>query len=543
MDAVDRLLLDEQKRPLTVLEAKQIHSGEISVLGTIVSISEMYVVEQLTGNGKAYKNAKCIQLEDTERPEGVILYGDDILSVRAGEMVEIFGENKVENQRQNNRSKKKNTVLHAKSIKYINHKELVITPTDIITFERFAKLPGCQICRLVAMFAPNVVRYGPAKLEILRSIVGGIEKGKIRGRINTLLVRDPGTAKSTLSRETVEIKPNSRYVSGPHSSTRTITAIMDKDNEGLTLRLCAIPLSRGAICAVNEITSFSLEEQSRLLDILEEGEIPLNKQGMHRRIPSPTTIIATANPMQSTWKNKQTVSNDEIAIAKTLVDRFDQIFVFRDDMSFLQTQEFVKEMTKIRKRKPHNYNFLRKYLIYASSIDVTISPEAEQMLNDFWIKAKVGGLLKIRGYNTLFRLAEAQAKLQLKSQVDADIANQTMESIQIMMVQYGQTIKPVNNPRDVTINSFIEILESSKAPIAVAELHKIACRRDDQISAYLGPNHNVRDNKKLRNVVDILLNRRDVKKVNDNPIVLQFLGDLSDLRDSGPNENILRESV
>ena len=182
------------------------------------------------------------------------------------------------------------------------------------------------------MFAPNIIEHNYTKLGILRSMVGGVEHGKIRGRINTFMVGDPGTAKSTLAREAVDVKPNSRYVSGPHSSAKTITAIMDKENDGLVLRLGAIPLSRGGICGVNEITEFQLDDQARLLDVLEEGIIPLNKHGTHMIIQSPTTIIATANPTQSTWNDSQKVSNDEIPMLRTLLDRFDQIYPFRDNM-------------------------------------------------------------------------------------------------------------------------------------------------------------------------------------------------------------------
>ena len=64
--------------------------------------------------------------------------------------------------------------------------------------------------------------------------------------------------------------------------------------------------------AVNEITEFQLDDQATLLDVLEEGIIPLNKHGTHMIIQSPTTIIATANPTQSTWNDSQKVSNDEI---------------------------------------------------------------------------------------------------------------------------------------------------------------------------------------------------------------------------------------
>ena len=55
-----------------------------------------------------------------------------------------------------------------------------------------------------------------------------------------------------------------------------------------------------------------------------------------------------------------------------------------------QIDQFVNAMSAINKRRPHNYNFLKKYIIYASAIEVkTITPEAELMLNQFWKDAKI----------------------------------------------------------------------------------------------------------------------------------------------------------
>jgi DNA replicative helicase MCM subunit Mcm2 (Cdc46/Mcm family) len=220
--------LSEPKR---VLEVKRIHEGEVTVLGTIVSASEMYVVEESDSGSINYRDAKSIQLEDTERPDenerlDVVLYDDMILNVLAGEVVEISGIMSIENKRGTSKSKRKVAVLHAESIKYLNRKELVFSITDIDNFKTFAKLPHL-VERLISIFAPNIIEHNDAKLGVLRSVVGGVEHGKIRGRINTFMVGDPGTAKSTLAREAIDIKPNSRYVSGPHSSAKTITAIMD----------------------------------------------------------------------------------------------------------------------------------------------------------------------------------------------------------------------------------------------------------------------------------------------------------------------------
>ena len=68
---------------------------------------------------------------------------------------------------------------------------------------------------------------------------------------------------------------------------------------------------------------------SKMLDVLEEGKFTKGAYGIFHDISAPTTIIATANPIQYFWTNKQKISNDEIWMVKPLLDRFDQIYSFR----------------------------------------------------------------------------------------------------------------------------------------------------------------------------------------------------------------------
>ena len=71
----------------------------------------------------------------------------------------------------------------------------MITPNDIIAFERFVKYPNLT-ARLVSMFAPNVIGHDNVKLGLLRSIIGGDDHGQNgTGRVNTLRLEIPGTAK------------------------------------------------------------------------------------------------------------------------------------------------------------------------------------------------------------------------------------------------------------------------------------------------------------------------------------------------------------
>jgi hypothetical protein len=276
------------------------------------------------------------------------------------------------------------------------------------------------------------------------------------------------------------------------------------------------------------------------LDVLEEGQFPLDKYCGHWIVPAPTTIIATANPIQSYWSNSEIVSKDDINIRKTLLDRFQQTFIFRKQMSKELIHDLAMQMSVIRKRKPHNYNFLRKYLIYASGIkSKKITAAAEQMLNEFWEEAKLHESLENRMLNGLFSMAEAQAKLYLKDIVDEEIATEIMESVQLMTVQYGEMLKTISNPKIVTYNKFLEILQNNKAGVSIKELCKIACYENRQISAYLGTSWSVEHNHCIRIVVDMLRNNDKIKEVKRGPIVLQWVvSDNSENSDDNSNVNI-----
>ena len=164
-----------------------------------------------------------------------------------------------------------------------------------------------------------------------------------------------------------------------------------------------------------------------------------------------------------------------------------------------------KKKSEIRKRPIHNYNFLRKYLLYARTLEPVLTSEAEDMLNCFWKKAKIEGTMTNRSYDSIFRIAEAQAKLSLKTEIDYEVARESMESFQLMMVQYGKTIDLVDSPRNVTYRAFLNILKNTHFPISIRELCRIACEENKQISEYLGDKWSVEQNRKLKSVKNILV--------------------------------------
>lgn len=110
------------------------------------------------------------------------------------------------------------------------------------------------------------------------------------------------------------------------------------------------------------------------------------------------------------------------------------------------------------------------------------------MLNEFWAQQEAGGLMNNRFYNSIFKIAEAEAKLQLCTKIDEEIATETMKSIQLMLFQYAENIKVVAKPSEITLEKFTHILENTEAGILINELCRIACKQDPQIAAYLGAN-------------------------------------------------------
>ena len=130
----------------------------------------------------------------------------------------------------------------------------------------------------------------------------GIRRHRVRERLNVLLAGEPGLAKSSLLRKAVSLIHNSRYESVQHSSAKSLTAIVVRENEQHFLRLGPIPISKDAVCALNEIGTMTPDDQNHLLDIMEEGEFTNNKYRFNSKIESPTTIIASTNLQKpETW--------------------------------------------------------------------------------------------------------------------------------------------------------------------------------------------------------------------------------------------------
>lgn len=485
-----------------------------------------------------YRNALIIELQDEDKFDDlerlqVILFDDDTKNVQAGELVTITGQIYIE-KLNSSRDARLGTRMYSHSIHYEARKEISISSIDRDAIRRFANKYGSRVLdKLVDMFATSVIGYQHVKRGLLTSASScandyrSNKDFRYRIRINCLLVGDPGTAKSLLLKSVTKVVPNSKFESAQSSTGISLTVLVSKEGGDVSILRCGpIPLAKEAICALNEIGRMPFESQGQLLDVMEEGEFSVNKHGINAHIRSPTVIIGSANPTTSKWRidsNDGKVNLDDIPAIKPLVDRFDLMFVFRSSRDPIDLREYTYKKSKSESSKLPNYDeFITKYLIYAKRFNPTISDEAETILNEYYIEiARTVDSPRVR--DTLFRVARMITRLKLKNVVDAEDALEVCQFYNVILNEHDEVVNIPANPRDVTLNECLHVLESTQAPIAFDELIKKVCEKNQYIKTYIGEDLKVRDNKKLRTILEMMLQNSHVKRVYIKPVVLQWV--------------------
>ena len=510
-----------------------------------------------------YVNAVTVELQDTETFNEierlhVILFDEDTIDINLGERVVITGQIEIHTESRRQRS---HSILFARSVEYEAKEEIIVTPKDKESIERFTiKIKGREkiIDQLVSMFDNSVIGHDHVKkgllltsvstLNVINNFVSRNNNTKRRKyRIHSLIIGEPGLAKTLLLKSTKDLVPKSRYESSQNSSGKSLTAIVSKEDESHVLRLGPVPLAKDAICALNELGRMGLEDQGHLLDVMEEEEFTINKYGINAKIMSPTSIIASANPMNnSRWSNNEKIDLDEIPALKPIIDRFDYVFVVRGLDDENNIRKFINSKSQQEDSLIPEYScYLKKHIAYARRLNPVFSDEAKSILNESAIKVaskarsnKNGGgggniwTRSPRRRDSLYRTAKAIARLKLKDVVNVDDANEAVKFYNVILTQLENTVTIPNDPRYEAYNECITILKQYEklGGITLYDLFKKACENNQQINDYLIDGERLKQNKSLRTdknhktraVYDILLNNQNVRKVGENPIVLKW---------------------
>jgi replicative DNA helicase Mcm len=455
-----------------------------------------------------------------------LFFGDDTKGINVGERVIVIGRLHII---QNRKKGKLFPVLHASAVLYEARDKVELTPIDIGAIERFVKQKEDKIIEeLVKMHSPQIIGYNFVKegLLLLEANTGADIENRERNRIHAALVGPPGVAKTLLLKASVRHVPNSRYESGQHSSGRSLTAIIAREEDMHILRLGPAALAREGICAINEAGRMAEDDQAHLLDVLEEGSFTVNKYGFNARIRADTAIIISANPRHTTWRNNDGDSKidlNEIPALKELLDRLDLIFPIKPIRDEQEIREYAHKKSQMEDRAVANYDiYLRKHIQYSKSIKPVISEEAKSILNEAYIKlAQTFGTPRIR--NSLFRLTRARARLKLKKIADEQDAKETIAFYNAMIQQFTEIVAIPESPSEVAYGIMADILKASKLPILLGDLAEKASQQNKQVEAYLQGSRDIGSNWKLRRVLQALLNHSKIKQVQDRPVALQWM--------------------
>lgn len=336
--------------------------------------------------------------------------------------------------------------------------------------------------RLAASVAPSIFGMTDEKKGVLLQLFGGSSKvgvgeaneealsdgsARFRSAINVLLVGDPGTSKSQLLHSAHRLAPRGVYTSGRGSSAVGLTAYVtrDPDSEDYVLESGALVLSDRGVCCIDEFDKMSDFARSVLHEAMEQQTVSIAKAGIIATLNARTAVLAAANPVNSRYDTSKSVV-DNIDLPPTLLSRFDLIYLVLDapnadadrrlakhivslffknydEKAPKEETEEVDSDDELLNEAPQYYGgplldaqALTEYIAYArEKVDPKLSDEASQALVSGYLDMRSGGrgggniTATPRQLESLIRLAEAHARMQLKENVEESDVKEAMRLV------------------------------------------------------------------------------------------------------------------
>ncbi|XP_054429998.1 DNA helicase MCM8 isoform X3 [Pteronotus mesoamericanus] len=280
------------------------------------------------------------------------------------------------------------------------------------------------------------------------------------------------------------VAPRGVYVCGNTTTTSGLTVTLSKDSSSgdFALEAGALVLGDQGICGIDEFDKMGSQHQA-LLEAMEQQSISLAKAGMVCSLPARTSIIAAANPVGGHYNKAKTVS-ENLKMGSALLSRFDLVFILLDTpnedhdhllsehviairagkqrtvssatVARLNSQDSNTSVLEVVSDKPLSerlkvvpgetidpipHQLLRKYIGYARQyVYPRLSVEAAQILQDFYLVLRKqsqrlnSSPITTRQLESLIRLTEARARLELREQATKEDAEDIVEIMKYSML-------------------------------------------------------------------------------------------------------------
>ena len=333
---------------------------------------------------------------------------------------------------------------------------LEITPEDELRIKELASDPWIHR-KILQSIAPSIHGYETVKEAIMYLLFGGVPKElpdiRIRGDINVLLIGDPGTGKSQMLQYAARIAPRGLYTTGRGSTAAGLTAAVVKEGGtgSFILEAGALVLGDIGVCCIDEMDKMREEDRSAIHPAMEQQVVSIAKGGIVATLNARTSILAAANPALGRYNPYQTVAQN-INLPVTILSRFDLIFILQDKPDADRDSRMAEHILELHrsmgspKAAPIDQETLKKYISYSKRIKPVLTDEASRRLRDFYVRMRAASTeggeasaisITPRQLESLIRLAEARARVHLRSEVTVEDAEAVIALMQRSLEQVG----------------------------------------------------------------------------------------------------------
>jgi replicative DNA helicase Mcm len=395
-----------------------------------------------------------IQESPEELPPGqmprsvdVILEGDIVDISRPGDLVKVTGvlQTSPDFSRRGGKLATFNIFIEANGVE-ISEKEyeqLQISEEDVKRIEELSQHQQVHE-RIYASIAPSIQGHDDIKESIALLLFGGVPKllsdgTRLRGKSNILMIGDPGTGKSQILKFVSGLAARGLYTSGKGTTAAGLTAavVHDTDSSAMTLEAGALVLADQGIACIDEFDKMDPNDRTAIHEAMEQHTVSIAKAGIVATLNARTSILAAANPTLGRYEDSLTLQ-ENIRLPFTILSRFDLIWIMVDTVNVEQDRElakFILDMHQMKKIQdsgaspPITPDFLKKYIGYANlNVFPQLTADAAEVIENFYVdlrkSAEGGGAIPItaRQLESLVRLAEARARMALRSEVNKEDA-------------------------------------------------------------------------------------------------------------------------